>query len=122
MSLDDLNKIILKNSKKQKDYINPHMIYKVLEEKEKNGFSDEEFDIDNKQNNPLDKTDRVQKKHNKLGQTFNILNNQKKNKKNEVNKYDFSQKERNKMPFDLLKELNAKGKFSEEESTNVPQN
>ena len=122
LSLDDLNKIILKNSKKQKDYINPHMIYKVLEEKEKNGFSDEEYESTNKQNSQLDKTDKIQKKHNKLGQTFNILNNQKKNKKIEVNKYDFSQKERNKMPFDLLKELNAKGKFSEEESKNVPQN
>ena len=122
LSLDDLNKIILKNSKKQKDYINPHMIYKVLEEKEKNGFSDEEFESVNKQNIHLDKTDRIQNKHNKLGKTFNLLNNQKKNKKIEVNKYDFSQKEKNKMPFDLLKELNAKGKFSEEESTNDPQN
>ena len=116
LSVDDLNKMILKNTKKNKPkkYINPHMIYKVLEEKERNGFSDEEIDSvkqsDSKRNK---KTEKL-----KLGQTFNnIFNNPNKTRKYDLNKYDFSQKDRPKMAVDFLKNLNEKGKFSEEQST-----
>ena len=116
LSVDDLNKMILKNTKKNnpKKYINPHMIYKVLEEKERNGFSDEEIDSvkqsDSKRNK---KTEKL-----KLGQTFNnIFNNPNKTRKYDLNKYDFSQKDRPKMAVDFLKNLNEKGKFSEEQST-----
>ena len=90
------------------------MIYKVLEEKERNGFSDEEIDLvkqsDSKRNKKSEKL--------KLGQTFNnIFNNPNKTRKYDLNKYDFSQKDRPKMAVDFLKNLNEKGKFSEEQST-----
>ena len=116
LSMDDLNKMILKNTKNNnpKKYINPHMIYKVLEEKERNGFSDEEIDSvkqsDSKRNKKSEKL--------KLGQTFNnVFNNPNKTRKYDLNKYDFSHKDRPKMAVDFLKNLNEKGKFSEEQST-----
>ena len=116
LSMDDLNKMILKNTKKNNliNYVNPHMIYKVLEEKEKNGFSDEEMDSVKKQ----DLSRNKKSKNLKLGQTFNnVFNNPNKTRKYDLNKYDFSHKDRPKMPVDFLKQLNSKGKFSEEEST-----
>ena len=116
LSMDDLNKMILKNTKKNNliNYVNPHMIYKVLEEKEKNGFSDEEIDSVKKQ----DLSRNKKSKNLKLGQTFNnVFNNPNKTRKYDLNKYDFSHKDRPKMPVDFLKQLNSKGKFSEEEST-----
>ena len=116
LSMDDLNKMILKNTKKNNliNYINPHMIYKVLEEKEKNSFNDEEIDSVKKQ----DLSRNKKSKNLKLGQTFNnVFNNPNKTRKYDLNKYDVSHKDRPKMPVDFLKQLNSKGKFSEEEST-----
>ena len=106
--MDDLNKMILKNTKKNNliNYVNPHMIYKVLEEKEKNGFSDEEIDSVKKQ----DLSRNKKSKNLKLGQTFNnVFNNPNKTRKYDLNKYDFSHKDRPKMPVDFLKQLNSKG-------------
>ena len=50
-SIEDLNSLILK--KNFKTYVNPHLIYKVLDEKEKDGFTTVNENIDIKKNKKI---------------------------------------------------------------------
>ena len=100
----ELNEIIIKNSNKENKYFNPHMIYKVLEEKEKNGFSDEEFEQSKKTNIHLSNKGK------------NKNNNKKKPIKNNNEKMNYNDLKKEN-PFDILRAVNSKFKFSEEEST-----
>ena len=80
------------------------MIYKVLEEKEKNGFSDEEFEQSKKTNIHLSNKGK------------NKNNNKKKPIKNNNEKMNYNDLKKEN-PFDILRAVNSKFKFSEEEST-----
>ena len=92
LSMDDLNGIILKNPKNtnlKSSYVNPHLIYKALEEKEKNAFSEEENGnkkIAVKKNIGLNKRNHKNSIGRSLSQILNFKHkNTKENCKSEVN-------------------------------------
>ena len=112
LSMDDLNGIILKNPKKtnlKSSYVNPHLIYKALEEKEKNAFSDEENDnkkIVVQKNISLNKRNHKNSLGKSLSQILNFKHkNTKENCKSEVNPPKIYDKKK----IILYKKINSSG-------------
>ncbi len=68
-SVEDLNSLIINNKKKFQTYVNPHLIYKVLDEKEKDAFTT--FNDENIRNNRITVNNISRNKH--LGKS-EILN------------------------------------------------
>ena len=112
--MDDLNGIILQNSKEvnniknniKHNYVNPHLIYKALEEKEKTGFNEEENKKINN-NNDINK-----RKKPLLGKSLSQIFNFKHRKIKEDCKSEVNTKINDNKKIILYKKVNSTGPFS----------
>ena len=77
-SVEDLNSLILNNNKKFQTYVNPHLIYKVLDEKEKDAFTT--FNDENMRNNRIGFNSVSRNKNLGKSELFNSVNYSSKNK------------------------------------------
>jgi hypothetical protein len=68
-SIEDLNSMILK--KNFKTYVNPHLIYKVLDEKEKDGFTTVNENIDIKKNKKIN-FNGIRNRYNKTNNLLSV--------------------------------------------------
>ena len=114
LSMDDLNGIILKNSNTvnniktniKNNYVNPHLIYKALDEKEKNGFNEE----DNKKINNNNEIKKRKKPF--LGKSLSQIFNIKHRKIKEDCKSEVNTKITDNKKIILYKKVNSTGPFS----------